>query len=660
VADARAWLDALAAAWRAERAAVRARLALEREGRMLSERVALGIALSHLRIVDEQAAPGDRVRVKLAVPAAIDLDNLRLAPGDPVRLWSEHPDEAGAVRGIYERRDGQALWLMLDRAGVLRDEINVLDRDYALDPEAPEVTFDRGDHAIARAKAAAATTDLARIRDVAAGVKPPRPIAPITWTALDGALDDRQRLAVTAALRAGDIALIHGPPGTGKTRTLVEVVRQRVARGERVLCAAPSNTAVDNLGVRLAEAGLRAVRLGHPARVHPALATLTLDAQVDADGATRLAREWRDRARQLRKSASGKWSAEAKAQWQEARALDRDAAREIANAERAIVERADVVLATCAGCDHFLLGRGDAATGFDCAIVDEATQAPDPLLLVALARGKVCVLAGDPQQLGPVVTGGPAAEAVLGTTVFERLAAAAAHAEPDLTNVMLHQQHRMHVEIMTFPSRSMYAGLLRASPAVAGHTLDDLALAGDPLRPRPLWLVDTAGKDWLEQRTDFEPGGSLNNAPAFQLDPSTFNTGNAERVAAEARRLLSRGLPPGELAIIAAYSAQARRLRQLLGAERAAGLEIGTVDGFQGREKEAVIVDLVRSNERGELGFLTNTRRMNVALTRARRFLLVIADSATLGAHPYYAELLSYLDEIDGHGSAWSDDAPPL
>ncbi|HMG24559.1 MAG TPA: AAA domain-containing protein, partial [Kofleriaceae bacterium] len=377
--DARDWLDALARAWRAERSAVRAKLALERSGRSLSERVALGIALDHVRIVDEQSAPGDRVRVRIAVPDAIDLDNLRLAPGDPIRLWAEDPDEPGAVRGVYERREDQALWLMLDRS------IDEIDRDYALDPEAPEVTFDRGDHAIARAHAALATSDLARIRDVAALVKPPRPIAPVTWTALDTALDDRQRAAVDAALRSGDIALIHGPPGTGKTRTLVEVVRQRVARGERVLCTAPSNTAVDNLGVRLAEAKLRAVRLGHPARVHPALAGLTLDAQVDADGASRLAREWRDRARQLRRSAAGKRGAESRERWQEARALDRDAAREIANAERAIVERADVVLATCAGCDHHLIGE----VTFDCAVIDEATQAPDPLLLVALARARV-------------------------------------------------------------------------------------------------------------------------------------------------------------------------------------------------------------------------------------------------------------------------------
>jgi hypothetical protein len=339
-------LDALASAWRDERMAVRARMALERSGRILSERVALGIALDHLRIIDELSAPGDRVRVRVAVPEAVDLDNLRLAPGDPIRLWAEHPEEPGAVRGVYERREDQTLWLMLDRS------VDELDRAYALDPEAPEVTFDRGDRAIGRAHAALATSDLARIRDVAALARPARPIAAVSWTALDTALDERQRTAVDAALRAGDIALIHGPPGTGKTRTLVEVVRQRVRRGERVLCAAPSNTAVDNLGhgVTLADPTLRAVRLGHPARVHPALASLTLDAQVDSDGATRLAREWRDRARQLRKTASGKRGAEAKALWQEARALDRDAARELANCERAILARAEVTSCSATPC----------------------------------------------------------------------------------------------------------------------------------------------------------------------------------------------------------------------------------------------------------------------------------------------------------------------
>jgi ATP-dependent RNA/DNA helicase IGHMBP2 len=663
------WLDSLAAAWRAERLAARARVAIERSGRTLVERVALGIALANLRIVDENSAPGDRVRVRVAVPDHVDLDNLRLAPGDPIRLWAEQPDEPSAVRGVFERREEQSVWLMLERP------VDELDRDYAIDPEAPEVTFDRGDYAIERTRAALATSDLARLREVAALARPAKLLAPVTWTPLDDQLDDKQLAAVDAGMRSGDIALIWGPPGTGKTRTLVEVVRQRVARGERVLCTAPSNTAVDNLGTRLAEAGVRAVRLGHPARVSPALATLTIDAQVEDDGTYDLVREWRDRARAIRKQAIGRdvrkgsrddiarARAEVRALWAEARGLDRDAAREIANAERAIVDRAEVVLCTCVGCDHPILGD----TIFDCVVIDEATQAPDPLVLIAFARAKVAVLAGDPQQLGPVVIGGPSVDAVLGTTIFERLVDPAVHAEPGQLHsragapaVMLEQQHRMNEMIMAFPSRSTYAGKLRAAPAVAAHTLDELGVKPDAARNRPVWLVDTAGKDWLEERTDFDPGGSLNNLPAYSFDPSTFNSANAERVAAEARRLISRGVAPSDLAIIAAYSAQARRLRLLLSAERAHGLEVGTVDGFQGREKEAVIVDLVRSNDSGELGFLANTRRMNVALTRARRFLLVIADSATLGEHPYYAQFLEYVDEIDAHGSAWSDDAEPL
>ena len=652
------WLDSLAIAWRAERGAARARIAMERSGRPLAERVALGMAIARLRIIDESSAYGERVRVRVSVPDSTDFDNIRLSPGDPIRFWAEHPDEPSAVRGVYERREDQSLWLMLDRA------VDEVDRDYNLDPETPEVTFDRGDAAIERTKAAIGTSDLARVREVAALARPPRPLAGVSWKPFDAALDERQRAAVDAGLRSGDIALVWGPPGTGKTRTLVEIVRQRVARGERVLCCAPSNTAVDNLGIRLAKTGLRAVRLGHPARVSPALVALTIDAQVEADGAFDLARDWRDRARAIRKTAMASRGAKAargsrtdvnaaralsRSSWSEARALDRDAYREIANAERAIVDRADVVLATCVGANHPLVRD----TLFDCVVLDEATQAPDPLTLVALGRAKVAVLAGDPHQLGPVVVGGPSVEAVLATTIFERLAATT-------ETVMLTQQHRMNTQIMTFPSRSMYEGKLVAAPEVAERTLADLGITDDPARGASVWLIDTAGKDWLEERTDFEAGGSNQNLPAFHLDPSTFNSGNAARVAAEARRLLSRGMAASDIAIIAAYSAQARRLRDLLRDERAAGLEIGTVDGFQGREKEAVIVDLVRSNDSGEIGFLSNTRRMNVALTRARRFLLVVADSATLGNHPYYAQLLAYLDEIDGHGSAWSDAAEPL
>jgi ATP-dependent RNA/DNA helicase IGHMBP2 len=625
-------LDELARQWSAERRTARERFAAERRGTSLARRVARGLALDEL-VVDEQlAAARDRIRVALAADPRIDLDLCRFGPGDPVRIG---PGDHGPwVRGVFLRRDGQRIWIVADTD--LPDELE--DGRAVVEAEAHEITFDRGDGAIARARAARG--DAARLIDVLYGEREAHVAPERTWSPLDGALDDAQRAAVDAALRADDVALIHGPPGTGKTRTLVEVVRQLVGRGRRVLCTAASNTAVDNLGERLAAAGLEPVRLGHPARVSPALEDETLDARVEADGATGLAREWRDRARALRQRAAAHRDRAAR---DEARALERDARRELMQTERAIVGRARVVLATCAGADHPVLGDEQ----FDVVVVDEATQAVDPLALVALLRAPRAILAGDPHQLPPTVIDVEAARAGLASTFFDRLAAAR---PPPL----LVQQHRMHAAIMRFPSEQTYGGRLVAAPAVAGHTLADLGVADDPLRPGPLWLIDTAGTDWTDRRGGLVPGDD------DDADPSTWNPGLAERTAAEVRRLLSRGLGADRVAVIAPYAAQVRRLRELLVAERAAGLEIATIDAFQGREKEAVVLDLVRANERGEIGFLGDLRRINVALTRARRFLLVVADSATLGAHAYYAALIAAFDAAGAHGSAWSDEAEPL
>ncbi|MBT8492531.1 MAG: C-terminal helicase domain-containing protein, partial [Deltaproteobacteria bacterium] len=187
-------------------------------------------------------------------------------------------------------------------------------------------------------------------------------------------------------------------------------------------------------------------------------------------------------------------------------------------------------------------------------------------------------------------------------------------------------------------SDSMYDGRLMPAPEVADHRLEDLG-AADRFGGAVCVFLDTAGKGWSEERDD---------------DQSYFNRLQSERVIDEARALEKSGLPWSKIAIIAGYRAEVRLLRASLGAELAAGLEVATVDAFQGREKEAVIVDLVRSNDDGEVGFLADTRRMNVALTRARRFLLVVGDSATLAAHPYYRAFQAKIEEQGGYRSAWS------
>ncbi len=317
----------------------------------------------------------------------------------------------------------------------------------------------------------------------------------------------------------------------------------------------------------------------------------------------------------------------------------RDARKQRQGAQKSILSRASVICATATGADSFLLK--DIA--FDLVVLDEATQAPDPIALIALSQAPCAVLAGDPHQLPPTVISLEAERKGLGRTLFERLAE---EAQGDLLR-LLTVQYRMHETIMSFPSQSMYDGKLLASPAVQHHQLTDFPeVSEDPLRPGPLIFLDTAGKGWEEKRESD--------------DPSTSNPQQAERTVAEVQRLLGRGVPPSDVAIITPYNAQVRLLRELLSREISNGLEVGSVDGFQGREKEAILIDLVRSNDDGEIGFLKDTRRMNVALTRAKRFLLVLGDSATLGLHPYYTAFLESAENSQSWRSAWDDDAPPF
>ncbi|MCA8920653.1 MAG: AAA family ATPase, partial [Planctomycetes bacterium] len=435
----------------------------------------------------------------------------------------------------------------------------------------------------------------------------------------------------------------HGPPGTGKTRTLAEFVAKAVARGERVLACAASNAAVDNLAERLVERGLVVVRLGHPARVSPAVEAHGLDAQVAASDDYALARGWIAEAHALRLTLDKRWRrraisyAERRAGFAEVRRLLRDARAHLAGLKDAIVARAQVVCATAAGADSDLLAEAE----FDWVALDEATQAVDPIALVALLRAPRAVLAGDPCQLPPTVIDPRAAAAGLGRSFFERLAEAAPCASRLLT-----VEYRMPRELLGFPSAQHYGGRLEADPSVAERRLSDLGVLPDPLRPEPWCFLDTAGKGWDETR--------------LGDDPSLCNPEQAARVAAEVERLLARGLPASEVGVICAYSAQVRLLRERLARWVSEGLEISSVDGFQGREKEAVVVDLVRSNPEARVGFLQDTRRTNVALTRARRFLLVVGDSATLAPHPYYAALLAAADAAGAYLSAWADDAPPF
>jgi hypothetical protein len=592
---------------------------------------ATGERIDGLVIADEEAGVGGRSVLTLArAGRRAPLPWSTLGPGCPVAVSAGGGTPGGIrLRGVVCERTETHLRVAVDAPPP--DE-----RSWTVERVHDEVALRRMREAVERARAAGRGR-LAELRAVLLGESAARFDPVGSLAPLDPSLDRSQREAVELALAAQDVAIVHGPPGTGKTTALVELIRQAVRRGERVLACAPSNLAVDNMLERLIAAGERTVRLGHPERVLPQLRERTLDAQVERHPDVRLARQLARRSREAFRRASRFTRAaplpgQRRGMRQEARDLRADARRLEEQAIESVLDSATVLCATTTGLDPDLL-RGRR---FDLAVIDEACQSTEPGCWIPLAMAGRLVVAGDHFQLPPTVVSPEASAGGLGVSLMERLVAI--HGEAITRRLKL--QYRMHRSIMEFPGREFYGGELEAHPSVAAHRLCDLpGVATARITEHPLELVDTAGSDAGEQ---LEPGGD-----------SRFNAGEAALVARRVQALIGAGVRPEDIAVITPYSAQVRLLGELLAVP---GLEIDSVDGFQGREKEAVVVSLVRSNREGELGFLRDVRRMNVALTRARRRLVVVGDGATLAVDPFYQRLVDHFGAAGAHRSVWEED----
>lgn len=620
----------------AEEAELRERLAGSEE----SEARAAGTALLDLVAGPEEGAAGGVTLLELRPRSeGRRLPWSRFRPGAPALLSSASGDGGPVSAVVTSLRDRSIRIALRELPTELADA-----RSLRLDLGNDAISAERCRLALDQARFA--VDRLLELREVLLGERPPaapEPAPEPDW--LNSGLNAPQRAAITFALNSPDFAIIDGPPGTGKTTTVVELIRQAIRRGERVLATAPSHMAVDNIVEKLLAAGEDPLRLGHPARVQDSLRRTTLDARLLEHEEMALARKREKDGRKLMQEAARcSRDAEGRERRRELRREARQLFREARETERRTLEllldRHAIVCSTLTGLAPRLLGD----RRFDRVVIDEACQATEPAAWIPLPRAGRVVFAGDPQQLPPTILSRAAAREGYAISLPERLIQRFGRGVARRLTI----QYRMHEAIMTFSSLQLYDGELEADPSVAGHTLAELpGVADSALTRSPRRFVDTAGSGFEEHQASGESSRS--------------NPGEVRLVAKLITELRQAGVPASAIGLITPYSAQVCALRDALreGDEDDDELEIDSVDGFQGREKEVIVISLVRSNERGEIGFLGDTRRMNVALTRARRHCCVVGDSATIAGHPFYGALIEDFASDDALTSIW-EVAPEL
>lgn len=438
-------------------------------------------------------------------------------------------------------------------------------------------------------------------------------------------LNRSQEEAVNRVLAAKDVAIVHGPPGTGKTTTLVEAIFETLHRENQVMVCAQSNTAVDWIAEKLVDRGISVLRVGNPTRVNDKMLSFTYERRFEAHpdypelwNVRKSIREIQSRTRKGGRS-------------------ERDASRErIAKLrvrateleikiEEQLFTEARVIACTLVGAANRVLERKHFSTLF----IDEAAQALEAACWVAALHADRVVLAGDHCQLPPTIKCIEAARGGLERTLIQKVA----RRKPESVS-MLTMQYRMHEDIMDFSSAWFYHHALRAAPEVKYRGILEYDSA-------VVW-VDTSGNGYLEKVTT-EGFGRVNREEAVLLVGQL--KAYMDKIGGE--RILEENIDFG---LISPYRAQVQYIRGLIKKDRFFRpyrhlLTVHTVDGFQGQERDVIFISLVRANENGQIGFLNDLRRMNVAITRARMKLIILGDASTLTRNPFYKALYDYIGD---------------
>lgn len=443
-------------------------------------------------------------------------------------------------------------------------------------------------------------------------------------------LNASQVEAVNRILGAEELAIVHGPPGTGKTTTLIQAILELLKNNaKRILVTAPSNAAVDLLAEKLAENNVKVLRIGNPARVSERLSTLTLEDKIAKHPSVKEIKKLKNQANEYRNMAHKYKRNFGKSERDQRKALFDEAyklLKEVDVLEKYITEnvfeQTQVVVATLVGSNNYTL----EGLKFDVTVIDEAGQALEPACWIPIQKSKKLILAGDHFQLPPTIKSTIAAKRGLEKTLLEKLV----ESQPEAV-VMLDTQYRMNEKIAQYSSQVFYKNSLKADILVKEQIIDN--------QTPPFLFIDTAGCGYEEKKE----GTSLSNA-----EEAAFLVNRAEEFLRNFE-----GLSVG---IISPYKQQLKFLEEFSIASETLKkhrLSVNTIDSFQGQERDAIFISLTRSNNSGEIGFLADTRRMNVAMTRAKKLLVIVGDSATIAESPFYSGLISYSQEMDAYKSAW-------
>ncbi|NDW13415.1 helicase [Bacteroides sp. 214] len=462
---------------------------------------------------------------------------------------------------------------------------------------------------------------LAELREILIGTQAPRwrEFFPIRFPWLNAT----QEAAVNKVVCAKDVMVVHGPPGTGKTTTLVEAIYETLHREHQVLVCAQSNMAVDWISEKLVDRGVPVLRIGNPTRVNDKMLSFTYERQFESHPAYSDLWNIRKSIREMQsKMRGGSYSEREGARSRMSRLKERSVELEIRINED-LFAQARVISSTLVSSNHRILNGRKFPTLF----IDEAAQALEAACWIAIRKASRVVLAGDHQQLPPTIKCYDAEREGLSKTLLEKIATR----KPSAVS-LLQVQYRMNEAIMQFSSNWFYNGKLQAAPEVQHRSILDY--------DTPMTWIDTADSEFREEFVG-ESFGRINKQEANLCLEKLKEY--IQRIGEE--RILNERIDFG---IISPYKAQVQYLRKKVKESNffrkfRQVITINTVDGFQGQERDVIFISLVRANENGQIGFLNDLRRMNVAITRARMKLVVLGDSTTLSKHPFYKKLYEYM-----------------